>query len=65
MAHKLIVHMEIHVGEGNEEDYAGVLEAILEESGHYGDFDVDVKREAIVNEDNQYELVEFAEAAIL
>lgn len=65
MYKKLVVHLEITVGECQEDDYKGVLEAILEESGHYGDFDVNVKREFVADCSDQYDLVGFAEAAIL
>lgn len=54
---KLVVHMEITVGEMREEDYEGVLEAILEESGHYGDFDVTVKTERVADYDEKFNLI--------
>jgi len=65
MSKKLVVQLEITVGEGREEDYEGVLESMLEESRHYGDFDVKVKHEYIVDEGDNLDLIRFSEAAIL
>jgi hypothetical protein len=51
MAGKLIVTLEIICGEGEPENYKGIMEAILEESDHWGDFDAKVVMETFMDDD--------------
>lgn len=48
---KLIATLEISIGEGKPEEYVGLLDAMLEESRHWGDFDCKVVSEWIADED--------------
>jgi len=48
---KLIVTMEISIGEGKPREYIGLLDEMLEESRHWGDFDCKVVSEWIADED--------------
>jgi hypothetical protein len=48
---KLIATLEITMGEGKPKDYIGLLDEMLEESRHWGDFDCRVAAEWIVDED--------------
>lgn len=48
---KLIVTLEIVMGEGKPKDYVGLLDEMLEESRHWGDFDCKVVSEWIADEE--------------
>jgi hypothetical protein len=48
---KLIVTLEITMGEGKPKDYIGLIDEMLEESNHWGDFSCDVVAEWIADED--------------
>lgn len=48
---KLIVTLEIVMGEGKPKDYIGLLDEMLEESRHWGDFDCKVVSEWIADEE--------------
>ena len=43
--------MEISIGEGKPREYIGLLDEMLEESRHWGDFDCKVVSEWIADED--------------
>ena len=47
---KLIVTLEIVSGEGKPENYEGLIEAMLEESDHWGDFNCDVLDQIYIDE---------------
>ena len=51
MAGKLVVTLEIISGEGQPDDYKGIMDAILEESGHWGDFSAKVVMETFMDDD--------------
>lgn len=48
---KLIATLEIHMGDGSPENYIGLLDTMLEESRHWGDFDCKVVAEWIADEE--------------
>ena len=48
---KLIATLEIEIGEGKPKDYIGLLDEMLEESNHWGDFDCKVVSEWIADPD--------------
>ena len=51
MSKKLVVTLEIISGEGRDEDYVGLMDAILEESNHWGNFSAKVVMETIMDDD--------------
>jgi hypothetical protein len=51
---KLRAVLEIVAGGGNPEDYKGLLDAMLEESRHWGDFDCKIVSETIVEDHEAY-----------
>ena len=48
---KLIATLEIIMGDGSPENYIGLLDEMLEESNHWGDFECKVVAEWIADED--------------
>lgn len=52
MAKKLIVTLEIIMGDGEPENYDGLLEEMLEESQHWGDFQCTVLNQTLVDDDD-------------
>ena len=48
---KLIVTLEIVMGDGDPKNYDGLIDLMLEESRHWGDFDCKVVQETIVEDD--------------
>jgi len=48
---KLIVTLEIVMGDGDPKNYDGLIEEMLEESNHWGNFDCKVVQETIVEDD--------------
>jgi len=48
---KLIVTLEISMGDGNPDNYKGLIDEMLEESRHWGDFDCKVVQQTIIDDE--------------
>lgn len=48
---KLVVTLEIIMGEGKPENYKGLVDEMLEESRHWGDFDCKVVMETFMDDE--------------
>lgn len=48
---QLVVTLKISSGECRDEDYVGIMDAILEESSHWGDFSCEILEENIIDEE--------------
>jgi len=56
---KLIVTLEIVMGDGDQKNYEGLIDEMLEDSRHWGDFDCKVIQETIVEDDKTTYAPEF------
>lgn len=48
---RLIVTLDIVMGDGDPKNYVGLIDEMLEESNHWGDFSCTVVQETIVEDD--------------